>query len=207
MENSPLKVYIAVQHAEHLTGSQSCVQHEDVCTCLPVELLSCRVSFGCLGFQSLCRFYVSISNVSSVGFGASPEKMRPGSCRQRRWKSGRSACHTNWSSAESFTCDILIAPSLMAYFTTLHKIFWGWVHDYLHQLVLSDERSSSWFTFSKWITASFTEMQMCFQSWHPIKHNAEKAIYFSENHLILFDFYGYLGFVYLCSIEECYEIW
>ena len=123
MENSPLKVYIAVQHAEHLTGSQSCVQHEDVCTCLPVELLSCRVSFGCLGFQSLCRFYVSISNVSSVGFGASPEKMRPGSCRQRRWKSGRSACHTNWSSAESFTCDILIAPSLMAYFTTLHKIF------------------------------------------------------------------------------------
>ena len=141
------------------------------------------------------------------GVRGKPRENASGSCRQRRWKSGRSACHTNWSSAESFTCDILIAPSLMAYFTTLHKIFWGWVHDYLHQLVLSDERSSSWFTFSKWITASFTEMQMCFQSWHPIKHNAEKAIYFSENHLILFDFYGYLGFVYLCSIVECYEIW
>ena len=66
---------------------------------------------------------VSISNISSVGFGASPEKMRPDSCRLVRWESGRSACHTNWSSAESFTCDILIAPSLMAYFTTLHKIF------------------------------------------------------------------------------------
>ena len=57
------------------------------------QTLNCGEDNPCLFSFADSIFCNSYLEVTSVGFGASPEQKRPGSCRQRRWESGCSACH------------------------------------------------------------------------------------------------------------------